>query len=292
MLYLRFMLEPKITLNLSGKLLVLDKPAVMGVINVTEDSFYAGSRFLSKDAVMEQAGGMLEEGALWLDIGAMSSRPGATISNPEEEADRVVPVVAMLHQAFPAAFLSIDTVHASVARAAWEAGASMVNDISAGTMDAEMFPFVAGARVPYVLTHMKGRPEGMQDKPQYDRVEVEVLDFLIAKHQELKALGAIDILVDPGFGFGKSLQHNYRLLNQLHLLKILECPILVGISRKSMVYRTIQGTPEEALYGTTALHFLALEQGALVLRVHDVKPAVDAIAVWLACAAARAEEPT
>jgi dihydropteroate synthase len=274
------MMHPKITLNLSGKLLVLDDPVIMAVINITNDSFYAQSRFSDTDKILLHAEKQLTEGATFLDLGGMSSRPGAPISDAREEEKKMIPVVKALRKEFPDAFLSIDTVHSSVANAAVNEGVVLINDISAGTIDPEMFPFIAKTGVPYVLMHMKGVPENMQNNTYYAQIEVDVLDFLILKYQELKNYGVKDIIIDPGFGFGKTVTQNYILLQKLAVFKILECPILVGLSRKSMIYKIIEGSPEDALFGTTALHFYALQQGALILRVHDVKPAMDTIKVW------------
>ncbi len=271
---------PNITLNLGGKLLMLDNPVIMAVINVTSDSFYEQSRFSDVNKLLEYAEKQLTEGATFLDLGGMSSRPGAPVSDPKEEEKKMIPVIKALKKEFPDAFLSVDTVHSSVANAAVNEGVVLINDISAGTIDPEMFPFIAKTGVPYVLMHMKGVPKNMQNDTHYDQIEVDVLDFLILKYQELKKSGVKDIIIDPGFGFGKSIMQNYILLHKLAVFNILECPILVGLSRKSMIYKIIEGSPEDALFGTTALHFYALQQGASILRVHDVKPAMDTIKVW------------
>jgi dihydropteroate synthase len=276
------MIHPKITLNLSGTLLVLENPVVMAVINITADSFYEKSRFTERGSILKQAEIHLQEGATFLDIGGMSSRPGAPISDAKVEAEKIVPVIKSLKKEFPDAFISIDTVHSSVANAAFQEGAVLVNDISAGSVDPEMFPFIAKANIPYVLMHLRGVPSNMQENTIYKDVSLDVLDFLILKYQALKEFGVKDIIIDPGFGFGKDLVQNYELLQNLSIFKILECPLMVGISRKSMIYKVIEGTPEDALHGTTALHFFSLQQGALILRVHDVKPAMDTIRVWKA----------
>jgi len=252
----------------------------MAVINVTSDSFYEQSRFSDVNKLLEYAEKQLTEGATFLDLGGMSSRPGAPVSDPKEEEKKMIPVIKALKKEFPDAFLSVDTVHSSVANAAVNEGVVLINDISAGTIDPEMFPFIAKTGVPYVLMHMKGVPKNMQNDTHYDQIEVDVLDFLILKYQELKKSGVKDIIIDPGFGFGKSIMQNYILLHKLAVFNILECPILVGLSRKSMIYKIIEGSPEDALFGTTALHFYALQQGASILRVHDVKPAMDTIKVW------------
>jgi dihydropteroate synthase len=231
---------------------------------------------------LKQAETHLREGATFLDIGGMSSRPGAPISNAKEEVEKIVPVIKSLKKEFPDTFISIDTVHSAVASAAYQEGAVLVNDISAGAIDPDMFPFLAKTNIPYVLMHLKGVPRNMQDNTDYKDVSMDVLDFLILKYQALKELGVKDIIIDPGFGFGKDVVQNYELLQHLSIFKILECPLMVGLSRKSMIYKVLEGTPEDALHGTTALHFFALQQGALILRAHDVKPAIDTIRVWKA----------
>jgi dihydropteroate synthase len=276
------MIHPKITLNLCGSLLVLENPVVMAVININADSFYEKSRFTERGSILKQAETHLLEGATFLDIGGMSSRPGAPISNAKEEVEKIVPVIKSLKKEFPNTFISIDTVHSAVANAAYQEGAVLVNDISAGAIDPDMFPFLAKTNIPYVLMHLKGVPRNMQDNRNYKDVSLDVLDFLILKYQALKELGVKDIIIDPGFGFGKDVVQNYELLQHLSIFKILECPLMVGLSRKSMIYKVLEGTPEDALHGTTALHFFALQQGALILRAHDVKPAIDTIKVWKA----------
>jgi dihydropteroate synthase len=276
------MIHPKITLNLCGSLLVLENPVVMAVININADSFYEKSRFTERGSILKQAETHLLEGATFLDIGGMSSRPGAPISNAKEEVEKIVPVIKSLKKEFPNTFISIDTVHSAVANSAYQEGAVLVNDISAGAIDPDMFPFLAKTNIPYVLMHLKGVPRNMQDNTNYKDVSLDVLDFLILKYQALKELGVKDIIIDPGFGFGKDVVQNYELLQHLSIFKILECPLMVGLSRKSMIYKVLEGTPEDALHGTTALHFFALQQGALILRAHDVKPAIDTIKVWKA----------
>ena len=276
------MIHPKITLNLCGTLLVLENPVVMAVINITADSFYEKSRFTERGSILKQAETHLQEGATFLDIGGMSSRPGAPVSVAKDEVEKIVPVIKSLKKEFPDAFISIDTVHSAVANAAYQEGAVLVNDISAGAIDPDMFPFLAKTNIPYVLMHLKGIPRNMQDDTNYKDVSLDVLDFLILKYQALKEFGVKDIIIDPGFGFGKDVVQNYELLQNLSIFKILECPLMVGLSRKSMIYKVLEGTPEDALHGTTALHFFALQQGALILRAHDVKPAIDTIRVWKA----------
>jgi dihydropteroate synthase len=268
------------TLNCKGRLLSLERPVVMGILNTSPDSFYDGGRYQSLDAALRQTEQMLSEGAAIIDVGGMSSRPGAAQISIQEELRRVLPVIEAIAGRFPEAFISIDTVHAQTAREAVAAGACIVNDISAGRLTEGMYETVAELGVPYVLMHMQGRPETMQQQAQYDDVVQEVLDFLIAEVGRLQAAGVKDILLDPGFGFGKTIEHNFQLLQNLHVLGILPYPVLAGISRKSMIYRSLGIPPEEALNGTTALHIVALQQGALLLRVHDVAEAVQVVRLW------------
>ncbi len=252
----------------------------MGILNVTPDSFYDGGRHQVLDAALRQASRMCEEGAAIIDVGGMSSRPGAELIPLEEELRRVVPVVEAIAIQLPEAFISVDTVQPAVARRAVEAGACMVNDVSAGQWVNGMYETVAELGVPYVLMHAKGTPGTMQHQAYYEDVMQEVLDFLIKETGKLRALGVKDVIIDPGFGFGKTIAHNFQLLSHLQAFRILPCPILVGISRKSMIYRSLGVSPEEALNGTTALNMTALQQGASILRVHDVKEAMQVIQLW------------
>ncbi|MFZ2900974.1 MAG: dihydropteroate synthase [Saprospiraceae bacterium] len=274
------MLHPQRTLNCKGRLLTLDRPLVMGILNLTPDSFFEGSRVQNGGGLLARAEQMLAEGADILDIGGMSSRPGSDVISQEEELKRVLPAIEALHRHFPQAILSVDTVRASVARQAVEAGASLVNDISAGRLDEAMYETVAALRVPYVLMHMQGTPRTMQQDPHYDDVVVEILDFFIAEMEKLRTLGVHDIILDPGFGFGKTLAHNYELLRGMQAFQILEAPVLAGLSRKSMITRLLGVSPAEALNGTTALHLAALQNGARILRVHDVKEAVEVVKIF------------
>jgi dihydropteroate synthase len=268
------------TLNCKGKLLVFDKPLVMGIINITPDSFYEGSRFLEKDEVLRQAEKMIKEGADILDIGGQSTRPGSEQISADEELKRVIGNIETIHQNFPEAIISIDTWYSKVAYEAVKAGAGMVNDISAGNMDEEMLKTVALLKVPYVAMHMKGTPKTMQKDPTYENVCREVLDFFIAKKDECKKAGVYDVIIDPGFGFGKTIAHNFELLKNLSVFKMLESPILIGISRKSTIYKTLGITIEEALNGTTVLNTIALMNGGNILRVHDVKEATETVRLW------------
>lgn len=268
------------TLNCGGKLLGLTKPAIMGILNVTPDSFYDGGRYLSGQAYLHRAEQLLAEGASVIDIGGMSTRPGAGIISTDEELKRVMPVVEAVCQRFPDAIVSIDTVREQVATAAVQAGAGMVNDVSAGNLDAGLLPAVAKLQVPYVLMHMQGTPQTMQQNPQYQQVTEEVMQFIIAKLAFLRSLGITDIVLDPGLGFGKTVQQNYRLLKDLPVFALAGLPVLVGLSRKSMVCRVLGISPADALNGSTALHMLALLNGASLLRVHDVKEAKEVIALF------------
>lgn len=265
------------TLNCKGRLLVIDKPIVMGIINATPDSFYSDSRQQNNDAVLKKAEQMLKEGATILDIGGQSTRPGSENLTADEELKRVIAPIKAIKANFPEAFISIDTYYSLVAKETVAAGASIVNDISAGSMDSEMISTVASLNVPYVLMHMQGTPQTMQHEPVYENVTMEILDFFIKKADGLKKAGIKDIIIDPGFGFGKTIQHNFELLRNLSVFKMLNCPILLGISRKSFIYKTLNVSVEDSLNGTTALHSAGLLNGATILRVHDVKEAIETI---------------
>lgn len=265
------------TMNCRGLLRVVEKPVVMGIINVTPDSFFEGSRRMDPAAVLSMAEQMLTAGASILDIGGQSTKPGAKRISADEEMERVLPAVETIHRNFPNAWISIDTFYASVAKAAVEAGAGLVNDISGGSIDNNLLPCVAHLKVPYVCMHMQGDPEHMQAAPHYNNVTQEVLDFLIQRTAFCRSSGIQDIIIDPGFGFGKTIAHNFTLLRELDAFRMMGMPILAGLSRKSTIYRTLGCSPEEALNGTTVLNTLALLNGATILRVHDVKEAVEAI---------------
>ncbi len=270
-----------LTMNCKGKLLPLSDPTVMGILNLSPDSFYDGGKYSDETAMLQQAEKMLAEGASILDVGGASSRPGAATVAADEELKRVLPAIETLSKHFPEAVLSIDTWRAEVAQAAVGAGASIVNDISGGVMDAQMFDTVAKLQVPYILMHMQGDPGTMQQNPQYEDVVLEVLDYFIKKVEMLRSMGIYDIILDPGFGFGKTVEHNYALLRNLHAFKtVLGLPILAGISRKSMICKPLGVNPKDALNGTTALHVVALQQGANILRVHDVKEATEVVKLW------------
>ncbi len=267
----------KKTLNCRGRLVDLTLPAVMGILNVTPDSFYGGSRVATEKAV-ETARKMLADGATFLDVGGYSTRPGAVDVSPAEEADRVLPAIEAILHAFPDALISVDTFRASVARQAVGAGACLINDVSGGTLDPAMFATVASLPgVPYVLMHLRGTPQTMQSLATYENVVTEVIDELAVRLGELRALGVQDIILDPGFGFAKTVAQNFNLLSNLGAFGLFEEPLLVGLSRKATVWKTLGITADEALNGTTVLNTAALLQGASLLRVHDVREAVDAV---------------
>ena len=270
----------KVTLNAGGKLIDLGSPKVMGIINLTPDSFFAGSRKQNVASVLEQAGKMLADGATFLDLGAYSSRPGAADVSAQEETDRLLPAVEAIMAKYPEAVLSIDTFRADVAEAAIKAGAHIINDISGGELDADMFATVAKLQVPYILMHMKGTPQNMVQQADYKDVFAEVFDYFVKKYHQLKELGVKDVILDPGFGFAKKAEHSYTLMKRLQEFNVLQLPLLVGVSRKRMIYNELGVTAEQALNGTTALNTIALTKGADILRVHDVKEAVEAVRVW------------
>lgn len=267
------------TLNCKGRLLVLDKPVVMGILNITPDSFYIGSRIKQKD-VLQKAAQMMNDGATILDIGGQSTRPGSTRLSANEELDRVLPVIEAIKKEFPSSFLSIDTYHSVVAKETVAAGIDIVNDISAGDLDEAMLSTVASLNVPFIAMHMQGNPDNMQKNPTYENVTREVVDYFIKKTAACKATGIVDLILDPGFGFGKTINHNFQLLKTMEALQIFHLPILAGLSRKSTIWKTLQTTPEEALNGTTVLNTIALTKGANILRVHDVKEAKETITLF------------
>lgn len=267
------------TINCNGQLLDLSSPVVMGIINITDDSFFAESRTKQIDALLDRAAQLLEDGAGILDVGAQSTRPGAVDVGEATELERLIPAVKALVERFPGVILSIDTYYANVAEACIKAGAAIINDISAGDMDKNMIAVAAATQAPYIAMHMQGTPADMQVQPHYEDVTREVLDYFIRKKEACLQAGIKDIIIDPGFGFGKTLAHNYTLLKHMDALHILGCPLLVGISRKSMIYKLLENTPAEALNGTTVLNTLSLQSGAHILRVHDVKAAVEVVKI-------------
>ena len=265
------------SLNVRGKLIDLSRPKVMGILNVTPDSFHDGGKFTDEKSVLHHVKKMLDEGADFIDVGGYSSRPGAANISEEEEEARVLPVVKLIHDQFPHAIMSIDTFRSAIARKAVEAGASMINDISGGELDPQMFDTVAALKVPYILMHMRGTPQTMTKLTHYDDLLKEMILYLQEKIHRLHQLGVTDLVIDPGFGFAKTVDQNFEMLRHLEMFKMLGQPILVGLSRKSMIWRSLETDAENALNGTTALHAVALKKGANLLRVHDVKEAVECI---------------
>lgn len=275
------------TINVGGKLMDLGEPQVMGILNVTPDSFYSASRKNTEQEIADRVQAILAEGSSMIDIGAYSSRPGADDVSAEEEMDRLRGGLKILRNIAPDAVVSVDTFRADVAKMCVEEfGVQIINDISGGELDSRMFDTVAALGVPYILMHMKGDPQTMQNGPHYDDLLAEMLRYFGTKVQQLHELGVKDVILDPGFGFAKTLEHNYELMNRMQDLQVLELPMLVGISRKSMIYRLLGTSPEEALNGTSVLNTLALLKGASILRVHDVKAAVEVVQIvkkMLAC---------
>ena len=270
------------TLSIHGQLLSLHEPQVMGILNITPDSFYSGSRTEAEDDICRRLHQLMDEGADMIDVGAYSTRSGADDVSEEEEMERLRRGLRVVRREFPDVPVSVDTFRASVARmAVEEEGADIVNDISGGDMDRQMFRTVARLHVPYVLMHMQGVPRSMQQAPHYDNVRREVMVHLAERVDLLHQMGVADVVVDPGFGFGKTLDHNYELMEHLEDFHELGCPLLIGISRKSMIYKLVGGTPQTALNGTTVLNTVALLKGAHILRVHDVAPAVEAKKMYL-----------
>ena len=267
----------KTTINCKGKLIDISSPIVMGIINVTPDSFYDGGKNSSVETAINQVRKHLEEGATVIDIGGYSSRPGADEVTEQEELNRTIPIIEAVLTAFPDAIISIDTFRSNVAKKAIEAGAAIINDISAGDLDDNMFSVVAEKQVPYILMHMQGTPETMQDNPNYKNIIQEITYYLSEKINTLRKKGVNDIIIDPGFGFGKTLEHNYEILGKLNNFQLLNVPALAGISRKSMIYKLLEISSKESLNGTIAANIIALRNGANILRVHDVKEASECI---------------
>jgi dihydropteroate synthase len=267
------------TINCRGTLLNLSNPIVMGILNLTPDSFFDGGHYNGEKSVLKQVEKMLHEGAAVIDIGGMSTKPGAEVITPDAELARIMPHLQNIIRHFPDAIISVDTVHAKVALQALQAGAHLINDISAGRLDTAMIPTVAKYKAPYVIMHMQGMPNNMQQNPTYNNVLTEVTDFLAERIAACMQAGITDIVLDPGFGFGKTVEHNYTLLRNLKYLAQLNLPLLAGVSRKSMICKVLGVNPDKALNGTTAVNTLALLNGANILRVHDVKEAVETIKI-------------
>ncbi len=268
------------TLNCKGNLVDLTQPKIMGIMNITPDSFYDGGKYKDPVSILRQVEKMLREGATFIDLGAYSSRPKALEISENEELDRILPIVSLLLDEFPQMLLSIDTFRSAVAGRCLDAGAAMINDISGGTLDTEMITTIAKHKVPFIAMHMKGNPRTMQNETSYENLLVDINYYFSERIKIARAAGIIDIIIDPGFGFAKTLEQNYELFQNLDFFNELGLPVMVGVSRKSMIYKLLDTTPEEALNGTTALHMLALLKGANILRVHDVKEAMQCIKLY------------
>jgi len=265
------------TINCKGQLIDLSSPKVMGILNVTPDSFYDGGFHKSDKDILLHVNKMLQEGATFIDIGAYSSKPNAEYVSETDELKRILPIVELILKEFPDALLSIDTFRSQIAKSCIEAGAALVNDISAGKLDQNMMHIIANLHVPYIMMHMRGTPQTMQQQITYQHLTKDIIFYFSEQISKAKKLGIVDMVIDPGFGFAKTREQNFELLNHLELLKILDKPILVGVSRKSMIYRTLETNPSEALNGTSVLNTIALQKGASILRVHDVKEAVECV---------------
>lgn len=269
----------KMNITCKGKIIDLSSPKIMGILNITPDSFFDGGKYNSNKAIIKQTKKMLRQGATFIDIGAYSSRPNAIHISESEEIQRILPIVELLINEFPEILISIDTFRSKVAKKCLKAGACMINDISGGSLDKNMFKTIAKHQVPYILMHIKGTPQNMQNNPEYDHIIQEITDYFITKTNQLKALNVKDIILDVGFGFGKTLTHNYTILNQLNRFTNLDYPILAGISRKSMLYKVLNSKPSNMKNATTVANTIALLNGASILRVHDVKEAMECIKI-------------
>ena len=265
------------TINCKGQLIDLSSPKVMGILNITPDSFYDGGTHKNEKDILIHVEQMLNEGATFIDVGAYSSRPNADHVSEEEELKRIIPIVNLILTEFPESLISIDTFRSKVAKQSIEAGAALINDISAGKLDNNMLQTIANLHVPYIMMHMRGTPKNMQQQTTYDNLVKDILFYFSERIAAAKALGIIDIIIDPGFGFAKTVEQNFELLNTLELFKMIEKPILVGVSRKSMIYKTLETSAKEALNGTSILNTVALQKGAGILRVHDVKEAMECV---------------
>ncbi|MDO6854034.1 dihydropteroate synthase [Cellulophaga lytica] len=270
------------TINCNGNLINLSTPKVMGILNLTPDSFYDGGSYKNETDIVTKVEKMLVDGATFIDIGAYSSRPNAINISVNEEINRIVPVVQLLVKKFPGILLSIDTFRSAVAKVCLENGAALINDISAGNLDDKMMNVIAEYKVPYIMMHMRGTPETMQQLTEYTNVTLDIKQYFAKKLAQARALGIVDLVIDPGFGFAKTTEQNFNVLQNLDLFKTMNVPILAGISRKSMIYKTLDTTASNALNGTTALNTIALTKGANILRVHDVKEAVECITLFTA----------
>ena len=268
------------TINCNGKLIDLTSPKVMGILNITPNSFFDGGKYADENSILQQVEKMLVDGATFIDVGAYSSKPNAEFVSEEEEIERLLPVVELILKNFPETLISVDTFRATVAKKAIENGACIINDISAGSLDENMMQTVAKLQVPYVMMHMKGNPQTMQSLAQYENIVKEMLFYFSEKIAQARSLGINDLIIDPGFGFAKTLEQNFEVMNKLDLFQMLELPLLVGVSRKSMIYKTLETSAEFALNGTTVLNTIALQKGAKILRVHDVKEALECVKLY------------
>jgi dihydropteroate synthase len=265
------------TINCKGQIIDLSTPKIMGILNITPNSFYDGGKYSLENNEIAQVEKMLKEGATFIDIGAYSSKPNAEFVSEEEELNRIIPVVKTLIKEFPEALLSIDTFRSTVAQECINNGAALINDISAGSLDEKMMEVIASNNVPYIMMHLRGTPQTMQDQTNYEHIINEILTYFSDKVNKARSLGINDLIIDPGFGFAKTTDQNYEILSNLEQFKMLELPILAGVSRKSMIYKTLDTSPEEALNGTTVLNTIAITKGATIIRVHDVKEAMECV---------------
>jgi dihydropteroate synthase len=268
------------TINCKGQLIDLTTPKVMGILNVTPNSFYDGGMYKSSSEMLTKVGKMLSEGATFIDVGAYSSKPSAEYVSEEEELQRIIPIINLILEYYPEALLSVDTFRSEVAKVCIENGAAIINDISAGNLDDNMLETIAKYNVPYIMMHMRGTPETMQKMTSYEDIVKEILFYFSEKVANARSFGINDLIIDPGFGFAKTLEQNYEVLQKMELFEILELPLLAGFSRKSMIYKTLQSSAEEALNGTTVLNTVALTKGANILRVHDVKEAMECVSLF------------
>jgi dihydropteroate synthase len=268
------------TINCNGKLIDLTLPKVMGILNITPNSFFDGGKYADENSILKQVEKMLVDGATFIDVGAYSSKPNAEFVSEDEEISRLIPVIELILKNFPETLISVDTFRSAVAKKAIENGACIINDISAGNLDENMLETVAKLQVPYIMMHMKGNPKTMQSLAQYENIVKEMLFYFSNKVAQARSLGINDLIIDPGFGFAKTLEQNFEVMNKLELFQILEFPLLVGVSRKSMIYKTLETSAEFALNGTTVLNTIALQKGAKILRVHDVKEAMECVKLY------------
>lgn len=265
------------TINCKGNLIDLTSPKVMGILNITPNSFFDGGKYTDENSVLQQVEKMLVDGATFIDVGAYSSKPNAEFVSEDEEISRLIPVIKLILKNFPETLISVDTFRATVAKKAIENGACIINDISAGSLDENMIQTVAKLQVPYIMMHMKGNPQTMQSLAQYENIVKEMLFYFSEKVAQARSFGINDLIIDPGFGFAKTLEQNFEVMNKLELFQMLELPLLVGVSRKSMIYKTLETSAEFALNGTTVLNTIALQKGVKILRVHDVKEAMECV---------------